>query len=279
MEWLDESAATVLRYDITGALDIVLSVCDKRLTSGERRFAAAGGNFFGRFNLVIAHEESDIEIVYGGADVTRQEIQNVADFGCRCAVDNGHGQMLFARSERSESGMAGDDTSWKACIGGNRFMAGVAGDAASVGMADDASHDEHCGLQSQRSGELCEACSVVVNDGSGRGAMQKFPAPKAGERRGSKKSGGSRGNDFVDGDAALFDGGDDSKQVFVTFVCGCVAFRLSEVAEVSVVIMQAAKVQTGILDCLNQRDDFRVAILFDSGAVHSGIDVEENTNA
>ena len=77
----------------------------------------------------------------------------------------------------------------------------------------------------------------------------------------------------------MFDGGDDGKQVFVTFVCGCVALRLSEVAEVAVVVMQTAKIQTGILDCLNQCNDFSVPILFDAGAVHSGIDVEKNANA
>ena len=109
--------------------------------------------------------------------------------------------------------------------------------------------------------------------------MHKFLAAKAGERRGSKKSRRSRGNHFVDGGAALFDGGDDREQVFVTFVCGRVAFKLGEIAEVAVVVMQAAKIQAGILDCLNQCDDFRVAILFDSGAVHSGINVEKNANA
>jgi len=113
--------------------------------------------------------------------VARQEIQNVADFWRRCAVGNGHGQMLFAWSERSESGMSGDDTSWKACVGGNGFVAGVACDSPSVGMADDASHNEHSWLESERSRELRQACSVVVNDGSGRRAMHKFLAAKAGE--------------------------------------------------------------------------------------------------
>src|SRR5207248_11578700 len=34
-----------------------------------------------------------------------------------------------------------------------------------------------------------------------------------------------------------------------------VAFRLGEVAEVSVVIMQSAKIQAGLFDGVNQRDD------------------------
>src|SRR5256885_12892937 len=106
--------------------------------------------------------------------------------------------MLFAGAERSQSGMSGDDTSWKACIGGNGFVAGVAGDSASVGMADDASHDEDSWLESERGRKLRQACGVIVNDGSGRDAVHKFLAAKAGERRGSKKSGGSRGDDFVD---------------------------------------------------------------------------------
>src|SRR5882757_9581599 len=279
MEWRGEIATAVLRCDINGALGIAHGVCDKRLTSDERSFAAAGGNPFGRFNLVVTDDESDIEIVHRGADVARQEIQNVANIGRSGAVGNGHGQVLFAGAERSEPGMAGDDTSWKACVGGNGFVAGVACDAASVRMADDTRHDENGGLQSERRGKLREACSVVVNDGSGRSAMQKFLAAKAGERRGSKKSRGSRGNHFVDCRAALFDGADEREQVFVAFVGSGVAFQLREVAEVAVVVMQAAKIQTGILDCLNQRDDFSVAILFDAGAVHSGINVEKNANA
>src|SRR5258707_11350331 len=101
-------------------------------------------------------------------------------------------------------------------------------------MTADGGNDENGGLQSERRGKLCEAGGVVVNDGSGRSAMHKLLAAKAGERRGSKKSRRSRGNDFVDGGAALFDGGDDRKQVFVTFLCGCVAFHLREVAEVTV---------------------------------------------
>src|SRR5258707_8721498 len=178
--------------------------------------------------------------------MARQEIQNVADFVRGCAIGNGHGQMLFAGAERSQLGMSCNHTSWQARIGGNGFVAGVARDSARVGMTDDASHDENGGLQSERRGKLCEACSVVVNDGSGRGAMHKLLAAKAGERRGSKKSRRPRGNHFVDGGAVLFDGGDDCKQVFVAFVCGCAAFRLREVAEVSVVVMQAAKIQTGL---------------------------------
>ena len=77
--------------------------------------------------------------------------------------------------------MSGDYTSWQARVGGNGFVAGVACDSASVGMTDDAGHDENGGLQSERSGKLCEACSVIVNDGSGRDAMHKFLGAKAGE--------------------------------------------------------------------------------------------------
>jgi len=55
-----------------------------------RHFAAAGGNFFGRFDAFVADEESDIEIVDRGADVARQEIQNLADFRRSCAFCNGH---------------------------------------------------------------------------------------------------------------------------------------------------------------------------------------------
>src|SRR5258707_981921 len=145
--------------------------------------------------------------------------------------------MFFAGAKRSQLRMPGNDTSWKPCVGGNGFVAGVAGDTAGVRMADDASHDENGGLQSERRGKLCEACSVVVNDGSRRDAMHKFLTAEPGERRGSKKGGRSRGNHFVYRDAALFDGGDDCKQVFPAFLCRRIAFQLREVAGMAVVVM------------------------------------------
>src|SRR5256885_15100790 len=101
--------------------------------------------------------------------------------------------MLFAGAERSQSGMSGDDTSWKACIGGNGFVAGVAGDAASVGMADDASHDENGGVQTHRGGEVWPARGRRCQQaGGGRGEGETFAPLDAGRHR-SKKKGGSRG--------------------------------------------------------------------------------------
>src|SRR5258708_6578939 len=149
--------------------------------------------------------------------------------------------MFFAGAKRSQLRMPGNDTSWKPCVGGNGFVAGVAGDTAGVRMADDASHDENGGLQSERRGKLCEACSVVVNDGSRRDAMHKFLTAEPGERRGSKKGGRSRGNHFVYRDAALFAGGDHCKEVFVAFVGGGLAFQTSEAAQMPVESMQPCK--------------------------------------
>ena len=47
--------------------------------------------------------------------------------------------MFFAGGERSEFGMAEDDTSGDAGVGRYGFVAGVAGDDAGARMADDAS--------------------------------------------------------------------------------------------------------------------------------------------
>src|SRR5215469_3795665 len=48
---------------------------------------------------------------------------------------------------------------------------------------------------------------------------------------------------------------------------------------VTVVIMQAAELQSGIANCADQTENFLTAFLFDASAIHAGIDVEKNSQA
>ena len=102
-------------------------------------FAPAGRDSFCRLDIAGSDQEGVVEIVYCGADVAGEEIQSFADSRRPNSFFHCHREMLFAGGEWSEFGMAEDEAAGDAGVGGDGFVAGVAGDDAGVRVAYDAS--------------------------------------------------------------------------------------------------------------------------------------------
>jgi len=102
-------------------------------------FAAAGRDGLGRLDDAVANEQGVVEIVYCGADVAGEEIEGFSDLRSYGSFFYGHGKMLFAGGEWSKFRMAEDEAGGDAGVGGDGFVAGVAGDDAGVWVAYDAS--------------------------------------------------------------------------------------------------------------------------------------------
>ena len=100
---------------------------------------AAGGDFFDRVDGCIAHEERVIEVVDGGTNVARQQIEAFADLRCSGSLLHSYRQMFFAGRARREFGTSNYQTSWNTGVGRYSFVTGIAGDDASARAADDAS--------------------------------------------------------------------------------------------------------------------------------------------
>ncbi len=98
---------------------------------------SASGYFFDGRYLAIDDHERFVEIVDGGTNVARNEIEIFADGGQRCAGGPFDGQMLLAWFERREFRMTEHGAGGDAGVGGNAFVAGIAGDFFRKGMADD----------------------------------------------------------------------------------------------------------------------------------------------
>src|SRR5579859_2337723 len=109
--------------------------------------------------------------------------------------------------------------------------------------------------------------------------MDKALAVKSLERCGGGKRRSSSGDDFLDGGAALFDGGDNGKQPFVTAMGGGNALGFVDSTEVAVIVMKTTKFERCVPNCADEADDFGVMILLDTRAVHTRIDVEKNADA
>lgn len=99
---------------------------------------AAGGDGFDRVDVAVSREQRDVEIVYRGTDVSREEIKCVAEFRSWRAVSDSDWKMLFAGRERGEFRVSENDAGGNAGIGGDRFVAGIAGDDAGMWMTHDA---------------------------------------------------------------------------------------------------------------------------------------------
>ena len=76
--------------------------------------------------------------------------------------------MLLAGGEWSKFRMAEDEAGGDAGVGGNGFVAGIAGDDAGMRMADYASQNQSRGAVTVFRGELVQATGVAINNGSWR---------------------------------------------------------------------------------------------------------------
>ena len=70
--------------------------------------------------------------------------------------------------------MSDDHAGGNSGIGRDGFVSGIAGDDAAMGMAYHARDDHSRGLVTVLRGKLCQTGCVVVDDGSGRNAVQEF---------------------------------------------------------------------------------------------------------
>src|SRR5947199_5964239 len=114
------------------------------------------------------------------------------------------------------------------CVGRNRLVPGVAGETAGRRMRDNTAHYNRGRAIGEFHRQLCKARTVVVDDGSRRGAMNKRRLVERRISKRARKRGSPRGYDLGNLNTRALEAGDDFHQAIVAPVRYILAFRKSQ---------------------------------------------------
>src|ERR1700722_8494136 len=236
---------------------------------------AARGDMLDSDRTTVFDDYCVVEIIYGRTDVAGDQVEQFANHGHVAAGDL-DGQMFLARLQRNHIRSASDCTCRHARVGGNAFMACIAGDYVGFRMAHYGRDDQRRGLISPLCGQLLDAGRVAVYDCSRRGTMDEFSFLKRSVVGSERKRGGAAGDHFFKRKTGAFDGHDDLHQTVVSFVCELFTLLQRRGGHVAVVVMQASELRSG---GANDVYNFGDSVLRNTGAIHARIYVDENSDA
>src|ERR1017187_9047068 len=120
-----------------------------------------------------------IKIIHRRTDVAGEKIERIPDLRTCGSFSNGDGQMFFAGRKRSKFRMTDDDAGRNSGIGGDCFVAGIAGDDSSMRTAHYTRQYQCRRAVSIFLRELRQAGGVAIDNGSGRNAMDEIAAAKS----------------------------------------------------------------------------------------------------
>ena len=186
--------------------------------------------------------------------------------------------MLLTGAKRHEFRMTDDYARGHAGVSGYCLVPGIARHYAGVWLAHYLCQYQHRGRVAVPAGELCQARSIAINNRSRRDTVDEsslvktFVRERAGERR-------RTGGDYLrHAHPAALDRAHKFQQAIVTGMRRFCTFGLVQPAILTVIVVQPTEFQTCIFNCpYDPNHLFRVS-LFDSGAIHAGIYVDEDAD-
>src|SRR5579859_3182348 len=173
--------------------------------------------------------------------------------------------------------MSNNQARGNTCICRYCFVAGVTGDNSMAGGADDARQDQDRRPVAVRPGQLCQARSIAIDNGSGRNSVEERCLPKTLVRKRARKRRRSCGDDFRHAGSAVFYFSHQFQQAMITLMRRRGSLRFFERSILAVVVVQAAKLHTASPNHSRQLHHFSEVVLLVASAVHPRVYVEKNS--
>src|SRR3984957_5584292 len=162
-------------------------------------------------------------------------------------------------------------------VGGHRLMTGIASDDAGMRRTHHARQHQRRWPVAILLRELGKAAGVTINHRSRRNAMDKLSAAKTlvAERTRERRRPGS--DDFLNVYSRALKLAHNFQQAIIAGVGRLGPFSVRNTAVLTVIVVQAAELQSCIGDRARQADNFFTLALLDAGAIHTRIDIEKNS--
>src|SRR5713101_4729788 len=145
-------------------------------------------------------------------------------------------------------------------------------------MANHACQDQHRRPVAVLARKLRQSGGVAINRSSGRNAMDESSRAEAFVSHRARERRRSCSDYFRHTHASLLELAHNFQQTVVSGMRGGVPFARFQTAKVTVVIVQPAELQPKIANRARQFNNFAAVALLDASAIHSRIDVEEDSD-
>src|SRR5580700_2816286 len=137
---------------------------------------------------------------------------------------------------------------------------------------------QHCWRVAVVSGKLCEASCIAVKNRSRRHTVDESSTVKTLVSKRARECRCPRGNYLRHTHTAVPDLVDKFQQTIIAGMRSGGPFLLIQPAKMTVVIVQAAELQSCVSNLTHKPDNFVSVALFDSCAIHAGIYVEKDAD-
>src|SRR5580692_8071760 len=182
--------------------------------------------------------------------------------------------MLLAGRKRRQLRVPHYDAGGHARVRRHGFVPAVASDNAWPRMAHHASQHQNRRLIAVFLRELGEARRIAINNGSRRYSVNERSVAETLERKRTRQRRRATRDDFRHVRSATLDGAHDFQQLTVAVVRRHCPYVLVWLPKLAVIVVDTAKLQSGLANRARQRRHLGGVLLLDSRPVHAGIYVD-----